>query len=74
MANCELCGKNNISFMGGYSISGITGKVCEDCRSHLLKLRSSNDEDSKHYFQTILQSTSGDNIAHFILNEGFHSL
>lgn len=69
MANCELCGKNNISFMGGYSISGITGKICEDCRSHLLKLRSSNDEDSKHYFQAILQSTSSDNIAHFILNE-----
>ena len=68
MAICTLCNKN-INFMGGYVINGLSGKVCEECRSNLLKLRSSNDDAAKKYLRNILQASSDTTVTNFLLNE-----
>lgn len=69
MSNCGLCNKDKISFMSGYIINGVSGKVCEECRSNLLKLRSSGDEGAAQYFRNIIETSSNVNISNFLSNE-----
>lgn len=56
MAKCYLCQKDNIPFMGGFTMNGIPGKICDTCREEYLKVVSSDSEGS--YFSDILNSTS----------------
>lgn len=69
MANCSLCERDNVGFMGGYTMSGIPGKICEECHSKLIKLRSSYDDDTASYFNYILQSSSNPAVRDFLLEE-----
>lgn len=69
MANCGLCNKDNISFMSGYIINGVSGKVCEECRANLLKLRSTGDESCKQYFRNLIESSPNTNISNFLYSE-----
>ncbi|MBD5550441.1 MAG: YbjQ family protein [Lachnospiraceae bacterium] len=55
MAKCYLCQKDNIPFMGGFTMNGIPGKICNTCREEYLKIASSKSDGK--YFSDILNST-----------------
>lgn len=55
MAKCYLCQKDNIPFMGGFTMNGIPGKICDTCREEYLKIASSKSDGK--YFSDILNST-----------------
>lgn len=54
MAKCYLCQKDTIPFMGGFTMNGIPGKICDTCREEYLKIASSNSDGT--YFSDILTS------------------
>lgn len=54
MAKCYLCQKDNIPFMGGFTMNGIPGKICDACHKEYLKIASSSSDGK--YFSDILNS------------------
>lgn len=41
MSKCALCNVNELGFMSGFTITGVNGKICENCQKELKALRSS---------------------------------
>lgn len=69
MAICSFCERDNIGFMSGYSMSGVNGKICEECHSNLVKLRTSYDENTASYFNDIIQKSSNSDVIKFLSEE-----
>lgn len=69
MAICSFCERDNIGFMSGYTMSGIPGKICDECHSNLIKLRSSYDEETVCYFNNIMQNSSNSDVVNFLSKE-----
>lgn len=69
MAKCSLCARDNISFINGFVMTGIPGKICDECHDNLMKLRSSNDKNSRKYFENIIQQSSSSEIVDSIFKE-----
>lgn len=66
MAKCSLCQRDNIGFMGGYVMNGIPGKICDECHSKLISIRSSYSEDLAKYFQDIIASCGNASVSDFL--------
>lgn len=69
MANCSFCERDNIGFMGGYTMTGVPGKICDECHSNLIKLRSSHDEKTEAYFCDIMQRSANSDVRNFLSKE-----
>ena len=69
MAVCSLCNKDNIGFMNGFSMTGISGKVCNECHDNLLKMRSCGSDDTVKYFSDIIHTNSSLPNSDFLIKE-----
>ncbi len=69
MSKCFLCQRDNIGFMSGFSMSGLSGKICDQCHREILKIRNaSGDGPDTAYFSDLLNKVHNRSAKEYLQN------